>query len=79
MSAQRPLLSDGCPPRRKQYGVTDPFNKEQAEAFIHKFTGDNLAQLTKALGRAPTSAEVYLAYQQGAAGAAKIAERRSGR
>ena len=64
-------LYQWMPATAKQYGV-DPFNKDQSEAGIRKFTGDNIAQLTESLGRAPTSAEVYLAHQQGAAGAAKL-------
>ncbi len=60
----------------KQYGITAPFGtpeyaKQEIEA-VKKFTADNKAALTDALGREPTLGELYLAHQQGAGGAAKI-------
>lgn len=60
----------------KQYGITAPFGTpeyamQEIEA-VKKFTEDNRKALTETLGRDPTKGELYLAHQQGAAGAAKI-------
>jgi hypothetical protein len=65
-------LYQWMPATAKQYGITDPFNKDQNEAGIKRFTADNLSQLSRSIDRAPTSAEAYLAHQQGAGGAAKL-------
>lgn len=56
----------------QQYGLDDRFNPDKAINAATKFTEDNKAYLRKALGREPTPGELYLAHQQGAAGAAKI-------
>lgn len=60
----------------KQYGITAQFGtpeyEQQERAAVEKFTVDNFNQLQKALKRAPTPGELYLAHQQGAGGASKI-------
>lgn len=61
----------------QQYGLdpsqfgTEAYTQAEIPA-AEKLTQDNRAYLTKALGREPTAGELYLAHQQGAAGAAKI-------
>lgn len=60
------------PSTAKQYGITNPFDVNQQEAAVRKFTEDNRRVLVKALGREPTHAELYLAHQQGAGGAIKL-------
>lgn len=42
------------------------------DTAINRLTADNNASLTKSLGREPTPAELYLAHQQGAGGAAAL-------
>lgn len=42
------------------------------DTAINRLTADNSASLLKSLGREPTPAEVYLAHQQGAGGAAAL-------
>lgn len=42
------------------------------DAAINRLTADNSASLAKSLGREPTPAELYLAHQQGAGGAAAL-------
>ncbi len=56
----------------KQYGVKDPFDPEQAAVGAARLAADNKAALTQQLGRPPTDAELYLAHQQGAGGAAAL-------
>jgi len=60
----------------KQYGITAPFGtpeyaKQEIDA-VQRFTADNKAKLTEALGREPSMGELYLAHQQGAGGALKL-------
>jgi hypothetical protein len=45
-----------------------PFKDQMYQAF----TGDNMAQLAAGLGRQPSEGELYLAHQQGPAGALKL-------
>jgi len=60
------------PSTAKQYGLKDPFDwKANTDAAI-KLSIDNRNYLTKALGREPQPWELYLAHQQGAAGAAEL-------
>lgn len=63
-------------PTAAQYGITAPFGTpeytQQEIAAAQRFTEDNRAALRRALGREPTEAELYLAHQQGAGGAAKL-------
>lgn len=60
------------PSTAKAYGVTNPFDVEQSESFVRRFTSDNASILRKALGREPSAGELYLAHQQGAGGALKL-------
>jgi len=57
-----------------RYGLSpqDRFNFEKSQAAALRLAMDNAAHLRKVLGRDPTSAEVYLAHQQGAAGAGAL-------
>jgi len=56
----------------KQYGLTDPSNPIQSADAAGRLAADNAKALTQALGRPPTAGELYLAHQQGAAGAAAL-------
>ncbi|WP_273721706.1 transglycosylase SLT domain-containing protein [Bartonella sp. ML71XJBT] len=56
----------------KQYGLQDRFDPIQAADAMGRFTRDNRNHLSRVLGRAPTEAELYLAHQQGAGGAARL-------
>lgn len=60
----------------KQYGITAPFGTpeytQQEEQAIKQFTADNYNTLKQKLGREPSAGELYLAHQQGAAGAVKL-------
>lgn len=59
-------------PVAAQYGLDDPTDPVAATDAMKSLTSDNYAALSKSLGRAPTEAELYLAHQQGAGGAAKL-------
>lgn len=59
-------------------GGGDPTNTRDATAAVVKLTNDNAAALTRTLGRAPTPGELYLAHQQGAAGAGVLLSNPSG-
>jgi len=62
----------------KQYGIKNRFDpRENAEAAA-KFMADNAATLKK-YGIEPTAENLYLAHQQGAAGAAEILRAASGK
>ncbi|MCZ2158821.1 transglycosylase SLT domain-containing protein [Bartonella sp. 220] len=56
----------------KQYGLHDRFDPVQAADAMGRFTRDNRNHLSRVLGRAPSEAELYLAHQQGAGGAARL-------
>ncbi|WP_375646664.1 transglycosylase SLT domain-containing protein [Bartonella sp. TT29SHDZB] len=56
----------------KQYGLQDRFDPMQAADAMGRFTRDNRNHLSRLLGRAPSEAELYLAHQQGAGGAARL-------
>ncbi len=60
------------PSTAKQYGLTDPFNREASADAAARFARDNAAVLRNRLGREPSAAELYLAHQQGAGGAAAL-------
>ncbi|MGZ5241183.1 MAG: transglycosylase SLT domain-containing protein [Caldimonas sp.] len=60
------------PDTAARYGLSDPTDPVAASNAAARLTRDNQAALTKALGRAPTMGELYLAHQQGAEGAAKL-------
>jgi len=55
-----------------QYGLADRYDPAQAADAAARLARDNAAHLRKVLGREPTGAELYLAHQQGAGGAAKL-------
>jgi hypothetical protein len=56
----------------QQYGLANPNDPTASADAAARFTLDNRAALTKALGREPTPGELYLAHQQGASGAIKL-------
>jgi hypothetical protein len=56
----------------KQYGVRDKFDPVQATDGAVDLAVDNMRILTRALGRKPTAAELYLAHQQGGEGARRL-------
>lgn len=56
----------------EQYGLSDRFDPAQATDAAARLATDNAAKLRRALGREPTAAELYLAHQQGAKGAATL-------
>jgi Transglycosylase SLT domain len=56
----------------RQYGLRNPFDPAQNADAAARLTRDNQGKLTDSLGRAPSSSELYLAHQQGAAGASAI-------
>lgn len=56
----------------QQYKLTNPDDDGQSADAAARLQIDNRKALTNLLGRAPTEAEVYLAHQQGAGGAAKL-------
>jgi len=56
----------------KNYGLTNKLDPVAASDAAARLTRDNAAFLGERLGRQPTPAELYLAHQQGAGGAAKI-------
>jgi hypothetical protein len=56
----------------RQYGLKNRFDPVQATDAAARLARDNAQQLRRVLGRDPTGAELYLAHQQGGAGAAKL-------
>jgi hypothetical protein len=56
----------------KAYGLTDKTDLGASADAAARLARDNSAQLRAVLGREPTAAELYLAHQQGGAGAAKL-------
>lgn len=67
-------LFQGIDTTHAQYGVTDPFDENQSADFGARLMRDNTNYLRKKLGRDPTKGELYLAHQQGAAGAFRLLE-----
>lgn len=55
-----------------QYGLANRFDPNQAADAGARLLRDNGAVLQRALGRAPSPGELYLAHQQGAGGATEI-------
>lgn len=53
----------------KAYGLKNRFDPYEATDAAGRLARDNMASLSQALGRSPSGAELYLAHQQGAAGA----------
>jgi hypothetical protein len=56
----------------RQYGLRNKYDWGQATDAATRLASDNASVLRRALGRNPTGAELYLAHQQGSAGAAKL-------
>lgn len=56
----------------QQYGLQNKFDPAQATDAAARLAADNARSLQSTLGRNPTAAELYLAHQQGPAGAAKL-------
>lgn len=56
----------------KQYGLKNRYDANQAADAAARLMRDNAAGLRKALGRAPTTGELYLAHQQGLGGAVSL-------
>ncbi|OLL54720.1 transglycosylase SLT domain-containing protein [Bartonella henselae] len=56
----------------KQYQLNNKFDPFQATDAMARLTKDNTRYLATALGREPSQAELYLAHQQGPAGAVKL-------
>jgi hypothetical protein len=54
------------------YGLSNRYDPAQAADAAARLAKNNAAHLRHALGREPTVAELYLAHQQGAGGAAKL-------
>jgi len=54
------------------YGLKNRFDPVQAADAAARLARDNAAHLRGVLGREPTAGELYLAHQQGPAGAAKL-------
>lgn len=59
----------------KAYGLSDPYNPEQAADAGARLARDNARTLSARLGRPVTAGELYLAHQQGAGGAAALLSR----
>lgn len=57
------------PKEEKQFGITDWTDPSQQRAAVAQSARQNYQGLSAALGRPPTPGELYLAHQQGAAGA----------
>jgi len=56
----------------RQYGLTDRTDLAASADAAARLARDNAAHLRRVLGREPTAAELYLAHQQGAGGAASM-------
>lgn len=56
----------------RQYGLADPLDPSQSADAAARLTLDNKKVLQQGLGREPTPGELYLAHQQGGAGALKL-------
>lgn len=54
------------------YGQGDPHDPEASIMATQNYAAANAQQLTRALGRAPTDPELYLAHQQGPIGATRL-------
>lgn len=65
-------LGQFSPETALEVGVANRNDPEQSINGIARYAAKNAPALQKVLGRAPTDAELYLAHQQGAGGAAKL-------
>lgn len=75
-SARNPSGAAGLfqfiPSTANSMGLADPYDPAAASNAAAKLTLQNETALTKRLGRAPTDGELYLAHQQGQAGAGAL-------
>ena len=55
-----------------EYGLTNKFDPLESSIAAARLAANNQIRLEQLIGRRPTSAELYLAHQQGADGAAKL-------
>lgn len=62
-----------------QYGLRDRRDWDQSTDAASRLGRDNFSVLSRALGRAPTGAELYLAHQQGGGGASALLSNPSAR
>ncbi len=60
------------PATARDYGLTNPNDPVAAADAAARLTRDDQKALTSALGRAPTTGELYLAHQQGITGATAL-------
>jgi soluble lytic murein transglycosylase-like protein len=60
------------PSTARQYALSNPYDPVASADAAARLAADNRASLRSSLGREPTDAELYLAHQQGAGGAAKL-------
>ena len=60
------------PKTAEQYGLTNPYDPEASTFAAAKFANNNATYLMNKLGFAPSDDQLYLAHQQGAAGAAGL-------
>jgi hypothetical protein len=60
------------PKTAAQYGLTNPYDPEASTFAAAKFANNNATYLMNKLGSAPSDDQLYLAHQQGAAGAAGL-------
>lgn len=60
------------PSTAKQYGLKDPYDLAQSAEAAARLAADNKAALQKAGIEEPNASQLYLAHQQGAAGAKKL-------
>lgn len=56
----------------RDYGLTNPRDPIASTDAAARLAADNAKTLTRALGRAPTAGELYLAHQQGGGGASQL-------
>lgn len=55
-----------------EYGLQDRLDADQSSDAAAQLMADNVEALTEVLGREPTTGELYLAHQQGTAGASNL-------
>jgi hypothetical protein len=60
------------PATAEQYGLADRLDPKASAVAAARLMADNRAALSKSLGRDPSDWELYLAHQQGAAGAQRL-------
>lgn len=56
----------------REYGLVDRYDPVESTDAASRLARDNANYLRRKLGREPTAAELYLAHQQGAGGAARL-------